>query len=272
MLDNKVLIENIRRLCDKRNIKITNLEKELGFGAGIINRWGNDADPSLSKIMQVAKYFNVSIDDIIGYKYIVHDKFLEKLILQTTHKIIQWKNYSNENDKEPKQYFGFDISSYDFIDQSDIDYFFETHKELSYYYDFNGVYVSIYAYYDYHNITSPKEIRLFIQPAFEAELIEQDYSYEQLKTLWLKVLYSIETNEPDEIKAEEFKNNFINTPETLSDEKINEFLEDPSIAKFIETVDIKEFQKVQQIFEDPKFKSALQMLNNMQNYLDNKNK
>ncbi len=270
MLDNKILIDNIRRLCDEHNLKITNLEKELGFGAGIINRWGNDADPSLSKIMQVAEYFHVSIDDIIGYKYIVHDEFLEKLIFQTSNKIIQWKNYSNKNDKEPKQYFEFDINSYEFIDQSDIDYFFETHKELSYYHDINGAYVSIYAYYEHHNIISPNEIKLFIQPAFEAELIEQDYSYEQLKTLWLKILYNMEMNAPDEIKAEEFKNSFVNTPDNLNNEKINDFLKDPSIIKLIETVDTKEFQKIQKTFEDPQFKSALQIINNIQNYLDNK--
>ncbi len=209
MLDNKVLIENIRRLCDKNDIKITNLEKELGFGAGIISRWGNDADPSLSKILQVAKHFKVSVDDIIGYEYIVEDKFLEKLILQTANKTIQWKGYGNEDNKMPKQYIGFDINSYDLVNQSDIDYFLETHKELSYYYGVNGGYISIYGYYKYHNVIKPEEIKLFIQPDYAAQLIEQDYSYEQLKPLWLKILYTIEADAPDEIKAEEFKMSFI---------------------------------------------------------------
>ncbi len=49
-----------------------------------------------------------------------------------------------------------------------------------------------------------------------------------------------------------------------------QFLNDPSIMKFTESVDTKEFQKMQQTFEDSKFKSALQMLNSMQRYLDNK--
>lgn len=270
MLNNEVLFNNIKSLCEQKGIKITNLEKELGFGGGIISRWGNDADPSLSKIMLVAKYFHVSIDDVIGYGYIVDDKFLEKLILQTTNKTIKWKDYSNEDDKKPKQHFGFDIASYDFIDQAEIDCFFNTHKELSFYCDINGRYISIYGYYDYHNILNPKEITLFIQPALEAELIEQNYSYEQLKILWLKVIYSMGKKAPDEIKVEEFKNDFINTPENLTDEKINDILANPSIMNIIETVDTKEFLKIQEMFENPEFKAGLQMLNNIQNYLNRK--
>lgn len=210
MLDNKVLIENIKRLCEEHDIKITNLEKELGFGAGIISRWGNDADPSLSKIIQIAEFFNVSLDDIIGYGYIVNDKFLEKLISQTANKSIQWNLYNNMNEYQPKQYFDADIYNYEFLDQNDINNFLETNKEISYYYKVNNGYISIYGFYQCHDIINPKEIKLFIQPDYESELIEQDYSYDQLKVLWLKILYNMKNDAPDEIKAEEFKNNFIN--------------------------------------------------------------
>lgn len=263
MLDNKVLIDNIRRLCDEHGIKITNLEKELGFGAGIISRWGNDADPSLSKILQIAEYFKVSIDDIVGYGYIIHDKFIEKLIFQTESKIIKWKHYDNSQSENPKQYFEPSYESYTFISQKDIDDFLETHKEISYYISINHGYVSIYACYEYQNIIKPFEIKLFIQPERNAELIEQDYTYEQLKILWLKILYSMGKNAPDTIKAEELKNSFVNENKAL----LEQFKDNPVVLKQIynqvvqidpELVDIinklnnPDVQRIQQIFSDPK--------------------
>ena len=59
-------------------------------------------------------------------------------------------------------------------------------------------------------IKAPLDIKLFIQPNDNASLIFQDYTKEQLISLWLKVLYSLNKEAPDEIKAEELKNCFIN--------------------------------------------------------------
>lgn len=262
MLDNKVLIDNIRRLCDKHDIKITNLEKELGFGAGIISRWGKDADPSLSKILQIAEYFKVSIDDIVGYEYIVHDKFIEKLISQTACKVIRWNHYDNNQNESPKQYFEPSYESYIFTSQKDVDNFVEKHKEISYYTSINYGYVSVYASYEYHNIIMPFNIKLFIQPDKDAELIEQDFTYDQLKVLWLKILYSMEEDIPDIIKAEELKNSFVNENEA----SLEQFKDNPVALKQIynqvtqinpELVDIinklnsPEVQRIQQILSNP---------------------
>ena len=91
MLNNKELFNNIKTLCDEKGIKITNLEKELGFGGGIISRWGNNADPSLSKIVDIADYFNVTIDELIGRnsnkqhnQYQYHDNFIPASATQPT--------------------------------------------------------------------------------------------------------------------------------------------------------------------------------------------
>ena len=98
--------------------------------------------------------------------------------------------------------------------------------------------MSLYGMYEYHNIINPSDIKLFIQPGEEAQLIEQDYSYDQLKVLWLKVLYVLGDNAPDEIKVEEFKNSFINDfkkPEPIKKKKSIIFVTNPS-KKIIDTL------------------------------------
>lgn len=212
MLDNKTLIDNIRKLCDKNNIKITNLEKELGFGAGIISRWGNDADPSLSKIIQVADYFKVSLDDIVNDKNACNDKFLNKLIQDTANRKIIWNIYDSKNKLNPKQYYAYsDLQVDSFQTKEEYDDFISYHKEISYFVNIGNGYFSIYGQYNGYEITNPQNIQLFIQPSFESELIPQEiYKSTQLLSLWLKILYNIGEKAPDEIKAEELKLFFIN--------------------------------------------------------------
>lgn len=267
-MDNELLVKSIRKLCKKNNIAVSQLESDLNFGAGLISRWIKSS-PSLDKIVDIADYFHVSIDEVVGRNNIVKDKFLEKLISQTEQQIIQWNVYDNENEEQPKQYFGFSNLKFDdFRNIDDFNDFISFHKEVSYYIQINNKYISLYGQYNGYNVTKPEELKLFIQTSNESELIPQEYNTQQLIPLWLKVLYTMGTSAPDEIKAEEFKNDFINTPENLTNEKIEEFLSDPSILKLIETVDTKEFQKVRQTFENPEFKSAMAMLNSLQSYFD----
>ncbi|MCM1065911.1 MAG: helix-turn-helix domain-containing protein [Eubacterium sp.] len=64
---NETLLSNIRELCKKNGISVADLEKKLGIGAGTISRW-NKANPSFDKITAIAQYFNVSIDELSGYR------------------------------------------------------------------------------------------------------------------------------------------------------------------------------------------------------------
>lgn len=59
------LIENIRSLCKKNKVSISKLENDLFFSPGLISRW-NKSSPSLDKIADIADYFGVSIDELIG--------------------------------------------------------------------------------------------------------------------------------------------------------------------------------------------------------------
>ena len=57
----------IKNRCSKRGISLPKLEEQLGFGAGTISKW-DKSTPSLDKIIKVADFFNVYIDDLIGRK------------------------------------------------------------------------------------------------------------------------------------------------------------------------------------------------------------
>lgn len=236
-MDNEKLIESIKDICRNNNITVTKLEEELSMSQGLIGRWAK-SDPSLSKIIDIADYFHISLDEVVGYHNVVNDKFLEKLISQTAAKTIKWNNYVRDNIVQPKQYYDPSCEPQGFYSQEEADEFYNTHKEISYFAEISNIYISLYGMYEYHNVITPSEIKLFIQPGEEAQLIEQDYSYEQLKVLWLKVLYMLGDNAPDEIKVEEFKNSFINDfkkPEPIKKKKKIIFVTNPQTQKIIET-------------------------------------
>ena len=266
-MDNEKMIESIRALCKSKNITPTKLEEELGFSQGLVSRW-KDKNPNIDRIIDIADYFHVSIDEVVGHNNIVNDKFLGKLISQTEERTIHWNVYDNKNENQPKQYFGLDIGNYDFLDQDDINAFFESHKERSYYCKIKDVYISIYANYNYNEILSPQEIKLFIQSSLESKLIEQNYSYDQLKVLWLKVLYTLGANAPDEIKAEEFKYNFINKSkisiDSYTDEQLKQITKnmiemEPQLPKLFEAITNPEFKALIDSLKSPKLQQGLEL-------------
>lgn len=64
-MDNSLLIDNIRNLCKKNKVSISKLENDLFLSPGLISRWSRNM-PSLDKIADIADYFGVSIDELIG--------------------------------------------------------------------------------------------------------------------------------------------------------------------------------------------------------------
>lgn len=269
-MNNELIVNSIKALCQEHNITITKLEETLGMSQGLISRW-NKSDPSLSKIIDIANYFKVSLDEVTGYKNIINDKFISKLLSQTTNEILKWHIYNND-DNEPKRYFD-PLDNYNFLCQEDANDYFNNHTELSYYTHINNGYISIYCYYEYDNIKTPIDIKLFIQPNENASLILQDYTKDQLLPLWLKILYTLNEEAPDKIKAEELKNSFIseNDNKTFSSVKskdINTILKDPSLSKLVQTFSTPEFQKLQQTFFSPEFQNAIQVANKIKQNLN----
>ncbi|MEK3735481.1 helix-turn-helix domain-containing protein [Paenibacillus sp. FSL M8-0334] len=59
------LVANIKRLCKQSGTTISKLEKSLGFGRGSIYVW-DKSHPSISKVMAVADFFDVPIQQLLG--------------------------------------------------------------------------------------------------------------------------------------------------------------------------------------------------------------
>lgn len=59
------LRDRIKELANQRKISVAELERALGFGNGSISKW-NKQSPSTEKLKQVADYFQVSLDYLVG--------------------------------------------------------------------------------------------------------------------------------------------------------------------------------------------------------------
>lgn len=57
--------EIIKKLCSDRGMTISQLTSELDMGENSIYRWKSQK-PALEKLQQVADYFNVSVDYLLG--------------------------------------------------------------------------------------------------------------------------------------------------------------------------------------------------------------
>lgn len=258
-MDNELLVKSIKMLCKNNNILLSQLESELGFPPGSISRWARNT-PSIDKIVSIADYFNISIDDVVG-RDLRKNQFIEKIIKYTQSNELIWNSFDLQENTKVEEY----RRNQHIFDQQ---YNERIYTEQSYFTQYQNGYISIYGFYAYQEIYHPKELKLFVQSDDKSLAIEQrNCEFNDLIPIWLEVLRQL-GNVSDEIKAEEFKNDFINTPENLNNEKIEDFLSDPSILKLIETVDTKEFQKVRETLENPEFKSAMRMLNSLQSYLD----
>lgn len=55
-------IEKIRKLCDERNIPISQLEEELGFGNGYLNP-KKVSDIKVNRLIKILDYIGISIED-----------------------------------------------------------------------------------------------------------------------------------------------------------------------------------------------------------------
>ena len=271
MLNNKLLIENIKKLCNQHNIKITNLEKELGFGAGIISRWGNDADPSLSKIIQIADYFHVSIDEVVGYNQSLNDEFLNKLYHQTEEKLISWKLVTNNSTTEYPNIKLFDVGA-DEYQQYDEEEYGQKHYVAKY----NGGYIIMYSFYKYDFLLKPVSVRMFIQPTQESYLVEQHYPENILTKLWIKILNSLGNDAPDEVKAEDLKNSFIKdrskkSLDSHSEEQLKEIIKnmiemEPQLPKLFEAINNPEFMKLFNMIQYPNLQQNLELVQKLSPY------
>lgn len=203
-MDNEFLVKSIRELCKKNNIAISQLENELNFGAGLISRW-TKSSPSLDKIIDIADYFHVSLDEVVGYNQNIDDEFLKLLCEKTEDGSIKWNVFDDSTPDEIKvPYVDYPIDN--FISPE----YFDRYIDIKYYTPYSTGFISICCSCFKDDTVNPKELYLFIQPSKDSSAVEQKYSIEELKSLWIKILKNLGDKAPDDVQAEDFKNSFIN--------------------------------------------------------------
>lgn len=59
-----MIFENVKALCDKKGISISQLEKEAGLGNGTIGGWRTSA-PRVDSLQAVAKVLKVKVEKLL---------------------------------------------------------------------------------------------------------------------------------------------------------------------------------------------------------------
>lgn len=59
-----MLFDNVRALCNERNIAISKLEDDLGFPRSYICKW-NKNEPGIRKVQKVADYLGLTIEELL---------------------------------------------------------------------------------------------------------------------------------------------------------------------------------------------------------------
>lgn len=62
----KLIYENVKRLCAERNITVMELEKACGIANGTVGKWAlRNSSPRVETLLRVASYFDVSMDELV---------------------------------------------------------------------------------------------------------------------------------------------------------------------------------------------------------------
>lgn len=60
------LYDRILGLCNERKITISRLENDCGFSNATIKKWKSSSTPGVDKVKTIAKYFDVTVDYLLG--------------------------------------------------------------------------------------------------------------------------------------------------------------------------------------------------------------
>ena len=60
-----LLYNNVKKLCDEKNVAISQMERDLSFPRSSICKW-NDNTPSVTKVKKVADYLEVQIERLLA--------------------------------------------------------------------------------------------------------------------------------------------------------------------------------------------------------------
>lgn len=271
-MDNNIIVDSIKKLCKDKSITVSQLEKEIGLSQGLVSKWMNTT-PSLDKIIDIADYFHVSLDEVVGYNQNLNDEFLNKLYHQTEEKLIYWKLVTKDSATEYPNIKLFDAGAdeYQLYDE-------EEYGQKHYVAKYNGGYIIMYSFYKYDFLLKPVSVRMFIQPTQESYLVEQHYPENTLTKLWIKILNSLGNDAPDEVKAEDLKNNFINNQhnnriDSYSDEQLKQITKnmidmEPQLPKLFNAINDPDFMNFFNMIQYPNLKQSLELAQRLSKYYE----
>lgn len=209
-MNGNLLVNNIRKLCKKHDVSITKLESELLFSPGLISRWNKNM-PAIDKIIDIASYFGVSIDELVGSSKDTSEltdigRLLILLYNRSLNAEIHWEIFDFQNPPENLT----NITPYVFFKSESCDCYFTTYR--------NGFFFLAAT----HSQSGNLQLALFTLPDIycspecictDANRLEQIYEY-------LDRRFSKELNK---LKSVNFINTFIeesSANDIIDDEKI----------------------------------------------------
>lgn len=199
-MNNEALLANIRNLCKNNGVTIVALEKHLGIGAGTISRW-NKANPSFDKIVAIADYFHVSIDQLAGRS--VREKTAD--IEETSRRIIQF--LLRESKSEEKAGFWHDYDE----EPPETEFMVEKLNfrrfmgKLFYACDEDGYYLLEVCYSLDGNFDYKTNLKLYLMPDERTEpVLECDSSY-ALRELYEYIMNDMKSREKERSSRERVK-------------------------------------------------------------------
>lgn len=60
-----MIYDTIKKLCEKKGVSVSSVEKEAGLSNGAISKW-NNSSPTVEKLNAVAKVLNVKVDSLLN--------------------------------------------------------------------------------------------------------------------------------------------------------------------------------------------------------------
>lgn len=281
-MDNELLVKSIRKMCKANNITPSQLEAELGFGAGLISRWIKSS-PSIDKIIDIADYFDVSIDELIGRnRDIIEDdntSFIRFLIEMTNSKTLIWK-YTKDMyviNRSYKYIADIDCNIKNFNDYP------QTNRRIqSYTSEYKNGFITLTSTIIVeHNSIQQYDGHLFIQPDENTEPVYQKCNQEQLLNLFRTIERTFDEKIPEDL-ATDFKEELYNEQnirnlqkfrKELSEtnipsvEDIDNIFHNEGVINVVAALDDPSIKSIVDTFTDPQMVKMIDSMKKMQSYM-----
>lgn len=262
-MNNELLVKSIREICKENKITPSQLENELGFGAGLISRWSKNS-PSLDKIVDIADYFNVTIDELIGRnsnndKKCNDDDLVMSIIKLTEDEALKWEKIDDYKKEEIN-----DKSYEDLFDLYD--------KEIEIYkakYNESFIFL-ITQYNNMFGKISDLVVKLFLQPDYLSYPVLQESDEKITDDLWINIRKKF-LGIPDEWKAEKVKQQIIDSGSNAMLNDMNNIKTEYNFS-LIKGADTPEVKEIISIISEPNAFNALKQIERLLKYAEMVNK